>query len=1008
MAGMDRSRWVMRSGVYGRVEIAGVVMGISMDVDGFAKDAGRSVRAEQPDVTDAIRSRYQAVKPSSSSSSSSNSGLENGSVEYVARGAGDALYQTLANCTQSSSEGAREARRRGGCEKRQGANRTLSVARRTFDLTWRGSCVTRELALPRDVRAPCIQAVISVLHNSSMGVYQVSGRKGCIHGIIYNVYTIYWMSRAWPLKPPVREQGPCSKLLDGSCLPTSTSIEYTSRRARALTALERMCLQTSVSTSSTPLCHVANTITVHSVIPRDQRLLFTYFTQQHIMLGGASLVSLLWAATPRDCVARTMTFESSLTFHFISSRKYTMTLSWVQRRSRVGPAGELQYKYLIKPAQAFLIPSSSSQTQERIIGIQSALALIKPSSPAIGRILYQTASSLPHPLFARCRWLGMSYVDYVYLAPTIWLASRILTCRLALHFFHAFLFGKMNGDQFKRVFLDHSQPLPPQEKARVERILTQLAELVTIIFTRMEKPCHDAQTRPNGSYRRDSSGTKSIIELPTSLLTEIDLAKLPPEALLRRWAIGAVSVVHECSHCLSNAVIGPDLELRFENDEFQELGFAFEQFVLGGVLQLDHKGTSRESLNLRTVPTHELHAVATNTPVIEELRSKVLTVIEGETLVRMFDQSRCKADLDLARPELHIHHVIFTSIGQVNFFLSKFGLKLTERPSVPEPNQRRLQATINTLREIGRFDRPDALNPDACTSISELLEAWVASHQNIVITRAHFINLEDAEYHLLKPAIILFEKLITSPQALKFWYTLLYNSRKKIKDIQNLSRLRIFPQSHPLSSKQTTRIHKRLKETSQHFITILSSQNNIELTGDGVTFTLRGTRSTLVIIAITFSALTLALSTNSLRELQKHYLRVALTLTHEFAHAFHLIHNPNDLEPFFNDDSFAELGFALLKFLLGGDAGYQISETPGFVVRRVGTHEVWEKYEKAGTPFAITEKLPRREQWRVSDEWVQRLFTERFWEEDVVRTEGLALVVGKKGEQISGSSLCQK
>ncbi|KXT09385.1 hypothetical protein AC579_4900 [Pseudocercospora musae] len=212
-----------------------------------------------------------------------------------------------------------------------------------------------------------------------------------------------------------------------------------------------------------------------------------------------------------------------------------------------------------------------------------------------------------------------------------------------------------------------------------------------------------------------------------------------------------------------------------------------------------------------------------------------------------------------------------------------------------------------------------------------------------------------------------------------------------------------------LFPKQITRIHKRLKETSKHFIIILSAPNNIELTGDGVTFTLSSHSSTAVVVAIPFSALSLALSTTSLLELQKHYLRVALTLTNEFAHAFQLIHNPDDREPFFNHDSFSELGFALLNWLIGGDAGYQFPETPGFVVRRAGTHEVWKKYEKAGSPFAITERLPRREQWSIPTEWVGRLFTLRFWEEDVTETSGLALMVGKMGAQDGESrSLCQK
>lgn len=271
--------------------------------------------------------------------------------------------------------------------------------------------------------------------------------------------------------------------------------------------------------------------------------------------------------------------------------------------------------------------SSSQEMQERI-GIQSALALIKPTSPLIAQILHQSTTSPTHALFARRRWLGISHVDYIYLAPTLWIAGRMLTCRTALHFFHAFLFGEISGDHFKRVYMDHLQPLPAQEKAKVEERLNQLAELVTIIFTRMPK-YRDAQTRPNGPYRQDSPGKKSMIELPKSLLTEIDLARLPPEALLRRWVVNAVTLAHECCHCLSFATIGLDSEKRFEHDDFNELGFAFEKFVVGGVMQLEHKDTCREILYLKTVPVHKMNVLATNTP---------LEIIDGMKLLRMFDQ----------------------------------------------------------------------------------------------------------------------------------------------------------------------------------------------------------------------------------------------------------------------------------------------------------------------------------------------------------------------------------
>lgn len=296
--------------------------------------------------------------------------------------------------------------------------------------------------------------------------------------------------------------------------------------------------------------------------------------------------------------------------------------------------------------------SSSRQEMQEKVQIRSALALVKPKSAFIAQLIHQCSVATMHPLFAPARWPGLTSIQFIYIAPALFLASRIVTCRKSLNFFHAFLFGghSLTMDHFWRIHPDdHNHPLPPQEKVKVETVLIQLASLVTIVFTTMDRGCNDAQTRPDGPIRRNSGifrngihspGTKSIIELPTSFLTEIDLATLSPDALMRRWFVDGMALAHESCHCLCNATLGPEVEeLRFENDDFRELGYAFEKEVAGGAVAIDRKGTRDEVLNLKTIPVYEMRALANRTGrVPEELKSRVLETIHGEKLRSMFEQ----------------------------------------------------------------------------------------------------------------------------------------------------------------------------------------------------------------------------------------------------------------------------------------------------------------------------------------------------------------------------------
>ncbi|KAF7191215.1 hypothetical protein HII31_07238 [Pseudocercospora fuligena] len=140
-------------------------------------------------------------------------------------------------------------------------------------------------------------------------------------------------------KPPVREQG--SSALASDLLTTLHFLtsygEYIFRQI--LTAFEQVCLHYSVLTSprlpSLPS-------TRHAATQRS--VLFTYFGQQLIMGLPKSAIFLL--SRPAIGLPEQWTCESSLTSHFVSPGKCTVTLSQIKRRLKACLAAKLRYKYL--------------------------------------------------------------------------------------------------------------------------------------------------------------------------------------------------------------------------------------------------------------------------------------------------------------------------------------------------------------------------------------------------------------------------------------------------------------------------------------------------------------------------------------------------------------------------------------------------------------------------------------------------------------------------------------
>ncbi|KAI5359269.1 hypothetical protein Slin14017_G101710 [Septoria linicola] len=193
----------------------------------------------------------------------------------------------------------------------------------------------------------------------------------------------------------------------------------------------------------------------------------------------------------------------------------------------------------------------------------------------------------PHPIFNHARYDGFDDYSFERLAPAFALASDFLTSEHSLQFINAFMTGERthhtghNGNMIKRLWrpVIRDGRLSPASKARAETILRELAEFVYFIFT--DQPAEENGTGPDAwtswyeEWHRTEHlhGRRSVIRIG-----EADNVYIP--------------------------------EMRFENDEYSELGYAWTTFVFGGHVGLAQSGNY---LVLRQLPHADLLSPSSKT-----------------------------------------------------------------------------------------------------------------------------------------------------------------------------------------------------------------------------------------------------------------------------------------------------------------------------------------------------------------------------------------------------------
>ena len=250
----------------------------------------------------------------------------------------------------------------------------------------------------------------------------------------------------------------------------------------------------------------------------------------------------------------------------------------------------------------------------------------------------------------------------------------------------------------------------------------------------------------------------------------------------------------------------------------------------------------------------------------------------------------------------------------------------------------------------------------------------------------------------LQPALRLASKLIGEDEMLAFWYHLVWG-RQKMQDMSDkfgYDLERFSAEGPPLNALQKQEISRWLQDFGEHKLrAALGFKAGIPL---GLT-----TRTGAGVIVVNLSWELYEILGNhsngkkllSETQLLRVNFLVAIILLHELGHAVHLSLNSSKFEPYYGNHVVAEIGHAWSCWAFGGTI-LRISMPPdrksefveGFWVatppspwQKDAVNEAW---PATRPPPPILGDLPKTATcWILATEYVQKVQTEKFWDDEI-------------------------
>lgn len=321
-------------------------------------------------------------------------------------------------------------------------------------------------------------------------------------------------------------------------------------------------------------------------------------------------------------------------------------------------------------------------------------------------------------------------------------------------------------------------------------------------------------------------------------------------------------------------------------------------------------------------------------------------------------------------------------------------------------------AQINAKAELDSSTLSTMSDED--TEIVRLLAKCASQPVHPVFSRDRWIDLSDADYVHVAPALVLASRILEYSQTTQFIATLLDAPKTATgshcedpmrpvflgQPLQRIALPRgmIFPEIiTPLSFAQSSRARIALSDLSK-VITMTFRKDRAWAYGMTLpTSTANdtghpGTGSSIE-LTLEFLKRSNPLTSQSW-DLLSNWLMLAVTLVHELMHAFHGHNCPeNTPEPFFDDQNFAELGHAMENFLFGGSFVDYLKVVPEGAVKGLGFN----------VPVDADLVATRSVLGAVTQSWLRKVFTDEFWAQKLAASGALIpdkVVVGEQNRSI--------
>jgi hypothetical protein len=264
-----------------------------------------------------------------------------------------------------------------------------------------------------------------------------------------------------------------------------------------------------------------------------------------------------------------------------------------------------------------------------------------------------------------------------------------------------------------------------------------------------------------------------------------------------------------------------------------------------------------------------------------------------------------------------------------------------------------------------------------------------------------WLDLSVPEYLQILPALRLATQILFSPRALQFFHARLFGRTGTMQDSRGVNQPRFGRKNRhddaALSPQETAKVTRYLNDlmVTLRFGDLESAHGLCEPQPHECIHPRRAGVRSIITVSLTH-LYQLDLIYESGPTILKRWTTIAITLCHELCHAINAALDGLASEPFFEDDSFSELGHAFEKFVLGGFL--QADKGPGgelFLLMGVWSAEhIAEQHAQCGIYVPTTDRAADTDSGTcivVDDAWTERLFNREFWGIKVPSDGGQAL-----------------